>query len=102
MSYAEAYYGYHRVFRCDLRIKHANVRNVLKKRSLATVDIFLFNDARSVTGEEINLYRIIEDIKDGQETASKYDNNNIRFKTPNTVMVFSNGYAKYKHEKGWI
>lgn len=93
-SYAEAYYGYHRVFRCDLRIKHANVCNVLKKRSLATVDIFLFNDARSVSGEEINLYRILEDIKDGQATASKYDNNNIRFKTPNTVMVFSNGYPK--------
>ena len=93
-NYVESYFGYHRVARCDLRIKHANVCNVLKKRSLASVNIFLFNDARSVTGEEINLYRILEDIKDGQATASKYDNNNIRFKTPNTVMVFSNGYPK--------
>ena len=66
----------------------------LKKRSLATADIFLFNDSRSVSGEELNLYRILEDIKDGQATASKYDNNNIRFKTPNTVMIFSNGYPK--------
>ena len=93
-NYIQAYFGYHRVARCDLRIKHANVCNVLKKRSLANANIFLFNDSRSVTGEEINLYRILEDIKDGQATASKYDNNNIRFKTPNTVMVFSNQYPK--------
>ena len=93
-NYVESYFGYHRVARVDLRIKHANVCNVLKKRSLATADIFLFNDARSVSGEELNLYRILEDIKDGQATASKYDNDNIRFKTPNTVMIFSNGYPK--------
>ena len=93
-NYVETYFGYHRVARVDLRIKHANVCNVLKKRSLTTADIFLFNDSRSVSGEELNLYRILEDIKDGQATASKYDNNNIRFKIPNTVMVFSNGYPK--------
>ena len=93
-NYIQAYFGYHRVARCDLRIKHSNVCNVLKKRSLASANIFLFNDSRSVSGEEINLYRILEDIKDGQATASKYDNNNIRFKTPNTVMVFSNRYPK--------
>ena len=57
-SYVEGYFGYQRVARVDLRIKHANVCNVLKKRSLATVNIFLFNDSRSVSGEEINLYRI--------------------------------------------
>ena len=79
-SYVESYFGYHRVARVDLRIKHANVCNVLKKRSLATANIFLFNDSRSVSGEELNLYRILEDIKDGQATASKYNNNNIRFK----------------------
>ena len=56
--------------------------------------VFLFNDSRSVSGEEINLYRILEDIKDGQATASKYDNDTLRFKIPNTVMVFSNSYPK--------
>ena len=90
--YTESYFGFHRVARVDLRIKHKNVCNVLKKRSLGGVDIFLFNDSRSVSGEELNMYRILEDIKDGQATASKYDNDNIRFKTPNTLMVFSNGY----------
>ena len=90
--YVQSFYGYNRVVQLDLRIKHASICNVLKKRSLAQIDIFLFNDARSVSGEEINLYRILEDIKDGQATATKYDNDNIRFRTPNTVIVFSNCY----------
>ena len=93
-NYVESFYGFNRVARVDLRIKHANICNVLKKRPLASVDIFLFNDARSVSGEEINLYRILEDIKDGQATASKYDNDNIRLRTPNTVIIFSNRYPK--------
>ena len=89
-NYVQTFFGYHRVCRLDLRIKHANVCNVLKKRTLGTIDIFLFNDSRSVSGEDVNMYRILEDVKDGQATTSKYDNDNIRFKTPNTVMVFSN------------
>ena len=95
-NYVQTFFGYHRVCRLDLRIKHANVCNVLKKRTLGTIDIFLFNDSRSVSGEELNLYRILEDIKDGQATTSKYDNDNIRFKTPNTLMVFSNHYPDLK------
>ena len=93
-GYVESYFGYYRVARVDLRIKHANICNVLKKKSLGSIDIFLFNDARSVSGEELNLYRILEDIKDGQATASKYDNDNLQFKTPNTIMIFSNQYPK--------
>ena len=95
--YMESNFGFNRVVRIDLRIKHANICNVLKKKSLRSIDIFLFNDARSVEGEEHNLYRILEDIKDGQATTSKYDNDNIRFKTPNTVMVFSNKYPKTRN-----
>ena len=38
----------------------------------------------------MNIYRVLEDIKDGAATTSKYDNKIIRFKTPNVVMVFSN------------
>lgn len=94
--YIEAYYGFHRVVRIDLRMKHADVCQVLKKRNLASINVFLFNDSRSVSGEELNLYRILEDIKDGQATTSKYDNDNIRFKTPNTLMVFSNVYPNTK------
>ena len=69
----------------DLRIKHSDACNVLKKLPLPTIDIFLFNDGRSQFGEE-NI-RLLE-----QATASKYDNDNLKFKTPNTIMVFSNEY----------
>ena len=95
-KYVQSFFGYHRVFRSDLRIKHANICNILKKRTVGTIDIFMFNDTRSVSGEDINLYRILEDLKDGQASTSKYDNDNIRFKTPNTVMIFSNHYPDLK------
>jgi len=96
-NYIEAYFGYHRVFRCDLRIKHKDMCNILKKRCTTTVDIFLFNDSRSIIGEEPNMYRILEDIKDGAATTSKYDNQVMKFKTPNIVMVFSNSRPVTKH-----
>ena len=67
-NYVESYFGYHRVARVDLKIKHANVCNVLRKRSLATANIFLFNDPLSVSGEEMNSCRILEDIEDGGAT----------------------------------
>ena len=103
-NYVQSFFGYHRVCRLDLRIKHPNICNVLQKRTLGTIDIFLFNDSRSVSGDELNLYRILEDIKDGQATTSKYNNDNIRFKTPNTVMVFSNHDPNLKKlsEDRWI
>ncbi len=86
-NYIEAYFGYQRVFRSDLRIKHKDTCNILKKRGLTTIDIFLFNDSRSTKGEEMNIYRVLEDIKDGAATTSKYDSKVIKFKTPNIVMV---------------
>ena len=54
------------------------------------MDVFLFNDSRSIMGEEVNMFRILEDLKDGAATTSKYDNQVLKFKTPNIVMVFSN------------
>ena len=71
--------------------------NILRKRSTTTVDIFLFNASRSINGEEPNMYRILEDIKDGAATTSKYDNPRIKFLTPNYVMVFSNSFPNMKH-----
>ena len=95
-KYVVGYFGRSRVATLDLRVKHANACKVLKKLPLATIDIFLFNDVRSQSGEDINLYKLLEDIKDGQATTSKYDNDNIQFKTPNTVMIFSNKYPNLK------
>ena len=93
-GYLQNLYGISRVVRLDLRIKHANICNVLKKCALATIDVFLFNDARSNAGDIDVVYKMLEDLKDGQATGTKYNNDIIRFKTPNTVMVFSNRYPK--------
>ena len=71
--------------------------NILRKHSRTTVAIFLFNDSRSINGKEPNMYRILEDIKDGAATTSKYDNQRIKFLTPNYVLVFSNGFLNMKH-----
>ena len=89
-NYVEGYYGYQRVFRCDLRIKHKDICNILRKRGLSTINIFMFNDARSTGEGHVNCYRILEDIKDGAITSSKYDNDIIKVNTPNIVIVFSN------------
>ena len=67
--------------------------NVLKKKPLTSVDIFLFNDGRSTSDDEnSDHYRILENIKDGQATTSKYNNDVIKFKKPNVVIVFSNTF----------
>ena len=96
-NYVEAYYGRSRIFRCDLRTKHKDVCHILKNRSLSTVDIFLFNDTRSIVTDTKVVYRILEDIKDGAATASKYDTKVVKFKTPNQVVVFSNTIPEKKN-----
>lgn len=48
-----------------------------------------FNDARAVTYETC-CYSVLEHIKDGSATASKFNSERIRFRTPNIVVVFSN------------
>ena len=88
-EYLETFYGYARVVRLDLKMKSANVLHVLTKRPLSTTDIFLFNVPRASTHESCN-YSILESIKDGTAVSSKYNNDVIRFKIPNVVVVFSN------------
>jgi len=88
-SYLETFFGYSRVIRLDLRNKTANILYTLSKRPLQTADIFLFNDTRAV-GDTYQNYAVLEHIKDGCATSSKYGSNVIRFKTPNTIVVFSN------------
>jgi len=70
-------------------MKSANVLHVLTKRPLSTTDIFFFNVPRAVTHESCN-YSILESIKDGTAVSSKYNNDVIRFKILNVVVVFSN------------
>ena len=85
----QALFGYARVARLDIKIKTANVLHILRKFPLSTTDIFLFNDARAINYESC-CYTILEDIKDGIASASKFNSEVIQFKTPNVVVVFSN------------
>jgi len=95
-SYLETFYGYARVTRLDLRNKTSNILYALSKRPLQTTDIFLFNDTRAC-GETDQNYGVLEHIKDGCATSSKYNSNVLTFKTPNTVIVFSNNSPRTSH-----
>ena len=88
-EYVEVFYGYARVVRLDLAMRTANVLHALTKRPLSSVDIFLFNLPRSVDHDSCN-YFILESIKDGTAVSSKYNNEILRFKSPNVIIIFSN------------
>jgi len=87
--HVQAHFGYNRVFQCDPRMGHRDMCNIMRKRSISTIDTPPLNDSRSASGSEVNLHHILDNIKDGQAMASKYDGNIISFKTPNIAMVFS-------------
>ena len=56
---------------------------------LTCKDIFLFNLLRSDT--EV-AYGLLENLKDGYLISAKYKSKQLKIKTPNTVMVFSNDF----------
>ena len=88
-GYLETFYGYARVVRLELSNTSSNILHALSKRPLSTTDIFLFNDTRATSSLSQN-YSILENIKDGSAISSKYNSEIIRFKTPNSVIVFTN------------
>ena len=86
-GYLETFYGYARVVRLDICNKTSNIFHALSRRPLATTDIFIFNEPRS---HDTQNYTVLESIKDGCATASKYGSQVLNFKTPNIVVGFSN------------
>ena len=54
-----------------------------------TTDIFLFDVGKAQTDDGVN-YELLEKIKNGRVLASKFDSKELKFHTPNTVVVFSN------------
>ena len=90
-KYIKSTFGARRVVSgINLMTKSGSICHALTKYPLATTDIFLFNIARSKNEcEEIN-YKILEDLKDGNAFADKYDSQLLNIKSPNVVMVFSN------------
>ena len=95
-SYVESYYGYHRVARFDLKSRAQDIFHALSRRPLISTDIFLFNVPRSNDSVTECSYSVMEAIKDGCATSTKYNSTPLRFKTPNVVMVFSNELPRVK------
>ena len=95
-DYVESKYGWNRVVSgMDIKAKNSSICHALGKRPLTTTDIFLFNVGKANTMDEVN-YEVLEKIKDGKLLASKYDSKELRIRTPNVVIVFSNDSPKLK------
>ncbi len=54
-----------------------------------TTDIFLFDVGKARTEEEMK-YDVLEKIKNGRTLAAKFDSKELKFHTPNMIVVFSN------------
>ena len=89
-EYMESKFGWGKVI-CgmDIKMKKGSICHVLSKRSLMTTDTFLFDVGKANTDHGVN-YELLEKIKNGRIVASKFDSKELKFKTPNTVVVFSN------------
>ena len=90
-NYICNYYGT-RVVATDIAGRKKNIAHYLAKLPLECKDIFLFNHPASAS--EAVAYDLLEDIKDGRARSDKYSTEQVMFKTPNTVMVFSNEYPR--------
>ena len=97
-KYVQSLLGRRRVVAGGINIhsNSASIAHALSKRPLATTDIFLFNIGKARNREQEVNYSFIEDLKDGNVFASKYDSKELMIKVPNIVMVFSNSTPDVK------
>ena len=90
-EFLESKFGWHRaICGMDIKMKKGNICHALRKRSLMSTNVFLFDVGKSKTFDEIN-YGVLEKIKNGRIVADKYNTAELKFYTPNIVVVFSNG-----------
>ena len=90
-KYLKSLFGTRRVvYGINIKANTPSICHVLSKQSLTTVDIFLFNLGKSKQKFDVVNYEVLEDLKDGAAFASKYNSQQLKIKTPNVVMVFSN------------
>ena len=90
-KYVKSLYGTRKVISgINLRANTASICHVLSKQPLSTADIFLFNIGKAKTKTDAVNYEVLEDLKDGDAFAAKYNSQQLKIRTPNVVMVFSN------------
>ena len=92
-KYIQQLYGTRRVLKTEINGKKSDLAYLLSKETLTCKDIFLFNFLRS---DREACYTLIENIKDGYFVSSKYKTKQIKIKTPNIVIVFSNSPPERK------
>ena len=90
-KYVKSIYGTRKVVSgINLRASTPNICHVLSKQPLSTADIFLFNIGKAKKKTDDVNYEVLEDLKDGDAFAAKYNSQQLKIRTPNVVMVFSN------------
>ena len=90
-KYVKSIYGARKVVSgINLRASTPNICHVLSKQPLSTADIFLFNIGKAKKKTDDVNYEVLEDLKDGDAFAAKYNSQQLKIRTPNVVMVFSN------------
>ena len=92
--YISNHYGSRRVVDTDIAGRKRNIAHYLAKLPLECKDIFLFN--HPAPASEAVVYDLLEDINDGRTRCVKYSTEQVMFKTPYTVMVFSNEHPRTK------
>ena len=96
-KYVKSVFGTRRVVSgIDIKSNSASIFQALRKCSIVTADIFLFNIGKSMNKfDQIN-YDALEKMKDGEAFASKYNSQQLKIRVPNVVMVFSNSPSDFK------
>ena len=90
--YISNHYVSRRVVATDIAGRKRNIAHYLAKLPLECKDIFLLN--HPAPASEAVAYDLLEDIKDGWTRSDKFSTEQVMFKTPNTVMVFSNEHPR--------
>ena len=88
-NYLVEMFGAAHVFHSAMTSKNDGILHELSKQQLCLIDVFIFNIPRSFNVGYVP-YHILEDIKDGKSISTKYDSKNLRFNTPNLLLVFAN------------
>ena len=89
-NYIKYHYSNRRVITTEIATSTKDIAHYLSKFPLECKDIFLFNHPCSTT--DVVACDLLEGIKDGYKISAKYDTRGLVFKTPNTVITFSNNF----------
>ena len=78
-KYVKSWLGARRVVTgIDIKANNASIFQALRKCPIVTADIFLFNIVKSKKKFKVINYDALENMKDGEAFASKYDSQQLK------------------------